>query len=48
MPRDETYLIYMLSAARRVVLYMGGISRGQFDTDQKSMDAVALQLGSSC
>jgi uncharacterized protein with HEPN domain len=45
MPRDETYLIYMLSAARRVTIYMGGLSRGQFDTDQKSMDAIALQLG---
>mgnify|MGYP001167283390 CR=1 FL=1 len=45
MPRDETYLIYMMSAARRVVFYIGALSRGQFDTDRKSMDAVALQLG---
>ena len=45
MPRDETYLIYMLTAARRVEAYLQGISREQFDVDLKTKDSVALQLG---
>ena len=45
MPRDETYLTYMLLAARRVKLYISGVSREQFDADLKLMDAVVLQIG---
>ena len=45
MPRDETFLVYMLSYARRVAMYLAGMSRLQFDADLKTMDAVVLQLG---
>jgi uncharacterized protein with HEPN domain len=45
MPRDETYLIYMLTAAKRVTTYIHGMSRVQFDLDPKTMDSVVLQLG---
>ena len=45
MPRDETYLSYMLAAARRVSRYIDGMTREQFDQDQKTQDSVAPQLG---
>jgi len=45
MPHDETYLIYMLTAAKRIESYIKGVSREQFDADFKTMDSVALQLG---
>ena len=45
MPHDETFLIYMLSYARRVSAYISGMSRAAFDVDLKTMDAVVLQLG---
>lgn len=45
MPRDETYLLYMLIAARRIVRYLTGITREQFDVNLEKMDSVALQLG---
>ena len=45
MPRDETFLIYMLTYARRVAMYIAGMSRTEFDSDLKTMDAVVLQLG---
>ncbi len=45
MPRDETYLNFMLLAARRVVVYIGDMSRSEFDADPKTRDAVVLQIG---
>ena len=45
MPRDETFLLYMLLAAKRVALYVKGVSRKQFDADMKLMDSVVFQLG---
>jgi uncharacterized protein with HEPN domain len=45
MPRDETFLIYMLTYARRVAMYVAAMPRSQFDHDLKTMDAVVLQLG---
>jgi uncharacterized protein with HEPN domain len=45
MPRDEAFLMYMLSYARRIVSYVAGMTRSQFDTDLKTMDAVVMQLG---
>jgi len=45
MPHDETYLLYMLLAARRIIAYTKGMSRTEFDADAKTMDSVALQLG---
>ncbi len=45
MPRDETYLGYMLLAAHRVANYVGAMSRAEFDADPKTKDAVVLQIG---
>jgi uncharacterized protein with HEPN domain len=45
MPRDETYLDYMMLAARRVMSYIGEMSRNEFDNDPKTRDAVVLQIG---
>jgi uncharacterized protein with HEPN domain len=45
MPRDETYLLYMLLAARRIVRYASDINREQFDANDQNRDAIVLQLG---
>jgi uncharacterized protein with HEPN domain len=45
MPRDETYLLYMLLAAKRIARSVAGLTREQFDADLEKMDSVALQLG---
>jgi uncharacterized protein with HEPN domain len=45
MPRDETFLAYMMTYAKRVTTYIAGMSRAQFDADLKTMDAVLMQLG---
>jgi uncharacterized protein with HEPN domain len=45
MARDETYVNYMLLAARRVTDYIGAMSRIEFDADPKTRDAVVLQIG---
>lgn len=45
MPRDETYLLYILLAARRVEMYISGMSKLEFDIDLKTKDAVVLQIG---
>jgi uncharacterized protein with HEPN domain len=45
MPRDETYLLYMLIASRRIVRYLTGVTREQFDANDEKMDSVVLQLG---
>jgi uncharacterized protein with HEPN domain len=45
MPRDETYLTFMMLAARRVESYIQGMSRRDFDADPKTKDAVVLQIG---
>ncbi|MBI5058570.1 DUF86 domain-containing protein [candidate division KSB1 bacterium] len=45
MPHDETYLLYMLLAARRVAVSVAGVTRQEFDTDLEKRDSVALQIG---
>ena len=45
MPRDETFLLYVLLAARRIVKYVHGVKREAFDGDLEKMDAVVLQIG---
>ncbi|HEY3295050.1 MAG TPA: HepT-like ribonuclease domain-containing protein [bacterium] len=45
MPRDETYLLYMLLAARRVVRSTSQVSRAEFDSNVEKMDSVVLQIG---
>ena len=45
MPRDETFLLYMLLAARRVIRSTTGIIRKEFDTNIEKKDSVVLQLG---
>ncbi len=45
MPRDETYLLYMMQAARRVYSYTAGIRREQFDTESLRQDGIVLQIG---
>jgi uncharacterized protein with HEPN domain len=45
MPRDDTFLAYMLTYATRVTTYIAEISRAQFDADPKTRDAVLMQLG---
>jgi uncharacterized protein with HEPN domain len=45
MPHDETFLLYMLVAARRVADSITGTSREQFDSDLEKMDSVVLQIG---
>ena len=45
MPRDDTFLKYMLTYANRISAYIAGFQRSQFDKDLKTMDAVVLQLG---
>jgi uncharacterized protein with HEPN domain len=45
MPQDESYLLYMLIAARRVREYLKGISRANFSKNPEKQDAVILQVG---
>jgi uncharacterized protein with HEPN domain len=45
MPRDDTYLHFMLLAARRVRAYIAEMPRADFDADAKTKDAVVLQIG---
>ncbi|RPH96238.1 DUF86 domain-containing protein [candidate division KSB1 bacterium] len=45
MPRDETYLYFMLMAARRITAYIGEMKQSEFDSDPKTRDAVVLQIG---
>ena len=45
MPRDETFLLYMLLAARRVIRSTADVSRQEFDTNAEKKDSVVLQLG---
>lgn len=44
MPRDETYLAYMLEAARRIVESVRGISHDEFDANREKRDSVAMQI----
>ena len=44
MPRDESYLLYMLIAARRVRQYLAGADRESFIKDLQRQDAVILQI----
>jgi uncharacterized protein with HEPN domain len=44
MPRDETYLYYMLVAARRVMQSVMGFDQSQFDSDLEKRDSVVMQL----
>lgn len=45
MPRDETFLLYMLLASRRIRQSTAGINRAKFDSDEEKQDSVVLQLG---
>jgi uncharacterized protein with HEPN domain len=44
MPHDETYLYYMLAAARRIVGSTRGISPADFNADPEKRDSVAMQI----
>jgi len=45
MPRDETYLAFALTYARRVRDYIEGVSREEFDVNLEKKDAIVLQIG---
>lgn len=45
MPRDETMLLYMLLAVRRIIRSATGVTRQEFDANPEKMDSVVLQLG---
>jgi uncharacterized protein with HEPN domain len=45
MPRDETFLLYMLLASCRIDLSTKNISRAEFDRNEEKKDSVVLQLG---
>lgn len=45
MPREETFLHYMLLAATRVVQSTASITRADFDADDEKRDSVVLQIG---
>lgn len=45
MPRDDTYLLYMLLAARRIVRSTKGLTYDEFSADDEKMDSVVLQIG---
>lgn len=44
MPRDLTYVLDILIAARRVQEYMSGMDRPTFDQDIKTQDAVIRRI----
>ena len=45
MPRDETHILYMLLAGRRIIRSVAGTTRTAFDSDSEKRDSVVLQLG---
>ena len=45
MPRDESYLLYMLIAARRVVRSTTSVTWDEFLANEEKRDSVILQIG---
>jgi len=44
MPRDEAYLLDMLIAARKILLFTQGVTREQFDQDELLQNTVIRML----
>lgn len=47
MWRDESYLLDMLNAARRVIKYVSSISAEEFEKDELIQDAVTRNMGNN-
>jgi uncharacterized protein with HEPN domain len=45
MPRDDTYLLYMMLGTRRIIKSIAHITFADFLSDDEKMDSVVLQIG---
>ncbi|MBU0509863.1 DUF86 domain-containing protein [bacterium] len=45
MPRDESFLLYMLIAARRIVASTSDVTLEEFSANREKQDSVILQIG---